>query len=139
MLGSPAYVPPEQLTGGALEPRSDQYSLGATLYEMLTGAVPFERPDTMAVLMAHMLEAPPPLSERRPDLAPSLQRVVLRMLEKNPQARYPDLEAMGQAWEVALLDRDAFADWSPERTSAARPEVVMPSNVPLDGGDDTLC
>ncbi|MBT9587369.1 serine/threonine protein kinase [bacterium] len=142
MLGSPAYVPPEQLTGGALDPRCDQYSLGATLYEMLTGAVPFERPDTMAVLMAHMLEAPPPLSERRPDLAPSLERVVLRMLEKNPQARYSDLEAMGQAWEVALLDRDAFADWSPATTSAARPaqpEVVLPSTVPLDRGDDTLC
>ena len=143
MLGSPAYVSPEQLTGGVLDPRSDQYSLGASLFEMLTGHVPFERSDTMAVLMAHMTEAPTSMREWHPYLSPSLDRVVLRMLEKNPQARYPDLEAVAQAWEEALKDPNAFADWQP--TSAVSPHrpapaaMERPPNLPLDGGQDTIC
>jgi len=142
MLGSPAYVPPEQLLDGALTPLADQYSLGATLYEMLTGHVPFERKDTMATLMAHMTEAPPPLNEWRPDLPPSIERVVLRMLEKTPQNRFPDLNAVGQAWQEALANPQAFADWQPAQGSrpSALPEKPLPiPNLPLDGGQDTLC
>lgn len=142
MMGSPAYVPPEQLTGGFLDPRADQYSLGATLFEMLTGRVPFNMDDTMAVLMAHMAQPAPPLIPLNPDLPPSIERVVLRMLEKKPEARYANLEEMGKAWATAMRDPNAFEGWEPAplKTAAAPPEeLVMPTNVPLDGGDDTIC
>lgn len=142
MMGSPAYVPPEQLTGAHPDPRADQYSLGATLFEMLTGRVPFDMDDTMAVLMAHMTQPAPALVPLKPDLPPSIERVVLRMLEKKPEARWQDLEEMGRAWQTAMQDPGAFSHWEPApiRTgSSEREEPAMPTNVPLDGGDDTIC
>jgi tRNA A-37 threonylcarbamoyl transferase component Bud32 len=142
MLGSPSYVPPEQLTGGSLDPRSDQYSLGATLFELLTGRPPFERGDTMATLMAHMTEAPPSLRELRPDLPGSVERVVLRMLEKNPQARFADMAEVKRAWGLALQDPDAFAEWQPAVMAAARAAAVagpaVTAELPPDGGEQTL-
>ena len=137
VLGSPAYIPPEQLSGGQLDARSDQYSLGATLYEMLTGRVPFPRDDTMSTLMAHMLELPVSLREWRPELPPSIDRVVRRTLEKAPAARYVDLEAMLLAWREALAHPDAFSEWNPSPAAAQVREQKV--EISGDAGDETLC
>ncbi len=137
VLGSPAYVSPEQLGGGELDARSDQYSLGASLYEMLTGGVPFPRADTMASLMAHLLELPDSLRELRPELPPSIDRVVRRTLEKNPALRYPNLEAMLVAWREAVQNPDAFDGWKPSPVAAQVSE--QPLNVSDEAGDETLC
>lgn len=140
MLGSPSYVPPEQLTGGSLDPRSDQYSLGATVFELLTGRTPFERADTMATLMAHMTEPAPSLTALRPDLAGSVERVVLRMLEKNPEARFKDMAEVKKAWIQALQDPEAFAHWRPGTVAGAAAPVraAVTAEMPLDGGEQTL-
>ncbi|MFN8608983.1 MAG: serine/threonine-protein kinase [Vulcanimicrobiota bacterium] len=133
VLGSPAYVSPEQLGGGELDARSDQYSLGASLYEMLSGQVPFPRADTMSTLMAHMLELPEPL----PKVPDSIDRVVRRCLEKSPGRRFPSLQAMLAAWKQALADPTAFLDWNPSPPAAR----VQPQELNLsdEAGDETLC
>ncbi len=88
--GTPAYMSPEQARGDKVDSRSDLYSLGITLYEMLAGKVPFEADTSMAVLFKHIQEAPPPIE----GLPTSLQIVLDRVLAKNPTERFasaPDL------------------------------------------------
>lgn len=94
-LGTPAYMPPEQVTGVRSDRRADLYSLGCLYYELLTGAPPFQG-DAMAVIMQHMGDEPEPPSRRRPGLPAKLDAVVLRLLQKDPADRYPDAEALLQ-------------------------------------------
>ncbi|MEW6278456.1 MAG: serine/threonine-protein kinase, partial [Candidatus Eremiobacterota bacterium] len=98
LLGTPAYMAPEQIQG-KLDPRSDQYSVGVMLYEMLAGTPPFMDDNPVTILMSHLSQPPPPLTERRPGLEATAP-VVHRMLAKNPEDRYPDLAAA-----VAELER----------------------------------
>jgi serine/threonine protein kinase len=75
-LGTPDYSAPEQIRGLAVDGRTDQYALACVAYQLLTGAVPFERDQGMAVLLAHVSESPPPLGSRRPDLAGPADQVL---------------------------------------------------------------
>jgi serine/threonine-protein kinase len=87
-LGTPAYMAPEQAMGdAAMDHRADLYSFGVMAYEILAGEQPFRRTTPQAVLVAHAIEVPPPLSVRRPDLPPLLVGVVTRLLEKRPEDR----------------------------------------------------
>lgn len=96
VLGTPLYIAPEQIQGGQLDPRTDQYSLGVMVYEMLTGQVPFNNPDIFQLIMQHIQEAPVPPSAHRPELAP-IDAVLLRMLSKKPEERFESLrEALEQ-------------------------------------------
>ncbi len=89
-VGTPAFMAPEQLSGRAADPRVDVYSLGATLYECLTGRVPFEA-DSFPELARRVLEQEPrPPRALEPRIAPDLEAVVLRCLEKRPSDRYRD-------------------------------------------------
>ena len=96
---TPAYASPEQLRGGALDIRADIYSLGATLYELLTGRPPFERDDLMALLMAVANDAPQPPHARVPAIPKGLSQVVLRCLAKQPDQRFADYDALAAALE----------------------------------------
>jgi serine/threonine protein kinase len=102
-LGTPHYMSPEQATGREIDGRSDIYSLGIILYEMLTGEVPFDDQSLPAVLVKHMSEAPAPPSQRRPDLAisPALEAIALRCLAKDPAARYATADELGAALRAA--------------------------------------
>lgn len=93
-LGTPSYMAPEQITGRDPDPRSDQYSAGVLMFHMLTGRLPFEHVNPMAVAMAHMSEPPPSLRSLRPSVPEGLERIVLRMLSKDPEHRYPDIHAV---------------------------------------------
>ena len=87
-LGSPAYMAPEQGAGDPdTDHRADIYALGATAYELLTGAPPFGKRSAHALLVAHLAEAPPPLAERRPDVPAALAALVMRCLAKDPADR----------------------------------------------------
>jgi serine/threonine-protein kinase len=86
-LGTPLYMSPEQARGDLVDGRSDVYSLGVLCHELLTGHLPIGGENTIAVLMAHIIQSPPRMSEVCPDLPPELDAPVLRMLEKKPEAR----------------------------------------------------
>ncbi len=90
MLGTVRYLSPEQATGENVGPESDLYSLGIVLYEMLTGKVPFDAENPIAIAMKHISEAPPRPRDVNPGVAEGIQAVTLRLLSKAPENRYPD-------------------------------------------------
>jgi serine/threonine-protein kinase len=101
-MGSPKYMAPEQIQGGMVDGRTDVYALGVMLYLMLTGRVPFDRPNQVQILMAHMREAVPPIT--RDDgvpVPPSLQQVVLRCLAKDADARFANMNELINALKHA--------------------------------------
>lgn len=99
-MGTPWYMSPEQIEGRPLDHRSDQYSLGITAWHMFAGRPPFPGKNPMTVAVQHLREIPPPLARFRADLPAALCRVIERMLQKKPEDRYPDMEAL----ERALLE-----------------------------------
>jgi serine/threonine-protein kinase len=99
-IGTPAYMSPEQCVGDRdIDGRSDLYSLGAVAYHMLTGDAPFSGANTPSIMMKQVTEAPVPIRAKRPDVPRDLERVVMRLLEKDPAARFADGAAL-----VAALD-----------------------------------
>lgn len=88
VVGTPFYISPEQCRGRELNIRSDIYSLGATLYHMATGKVPFNAPDGIAILAKHVSEAPVPPKELRGELSKECNDILLKMLAKKPEDRY---------------------------------------------------
>ncbi len=88
LVGTPHYMSPEQVQGKTLDPRSDIYSMGVLMYEMICGTRPFNSSSLMAVLTAHVTEDPRPPSKVVQDLEPGINEIILRCLAKNPAARY---------------------------------------------------
>src|SRR5215207_255003 len=103
VMGTPAYMAPEQLTGGQPDARSDIYSLGVVLNQLLAGRAPFTG-DTMAVVSAHLTKPPPPLRDYVPDLPPALEAVVLQALSKQPEHRFKSAGVFTQALRNAAQD-----------------------------------
>jgi serine/threonine protein kinase len=91
-VGTPYYMSPEQCSAKGITGSSDQYSLGIVAYEMLSGKPPFAGETIMEIMKAHFFDAPPPISEVRPDCPPALAAAVMRMLEKKAENRWPTLE-----------------------------------------------
>ena len=102
VLGTIDYVAPEQVEGGPVDGRADQYSLACVLFECLTGAVPFRRDTELAVLWAHVHDPPPRIGEYRPDLPAALDDAIGRALAKAPGDRYPSCEALVATAQAAL-------------------------------------
>ena len=98
MVGTIDYVAPEQIRGDAVDGRADVYSLACLLYECLTGEVPFSRSNEMALIFAHLEEAPPRASERRAELPAAVDEVLVKGLAKLPADRY---ETAGQLVDAA--------------------------------------
>lgn len=88
LLGTPYYMSPEQASGSAVDHRADLYSAGVMLYEALTGTRPFVAASLFELLRKHVQETPQPPSSRRHDLAPVIDSVILRALEKDPSRRF---------------------------------------------------
>ncbi len=103
-FGTLDYVSPEQIQGLPVDGRADQYALACTVVEMLTGAPPFERTDTMALMWAQLHAAPPRLTDRRPELAPVVDQVLARALAKSAASRYPSCRAFAEALAAACAE-----------------------------------
>ena len=102
VLGTTDYVSPEQAMGHEVDARTDIYSLGVLLYEMLTGDVPFKAENLVGVAMKHVNEKMPNVQKIRPDVSSALAAVIERSTEKEPKKRYPDMGAMLADLEAAL-------------------------------------
>lgn len=105
-VGTPTYMSPEQCSGGVITGASDQYSLGVVAYEMLAGRPPFTGTQMMALLYSHFNEPPPPLEGLRPDCPEPIRAAVMRMLEKEPAARWPSLEEAVGAIGMRQMSHD---------------------------------
>jgi eukaryotic-like serine/threonine-protein kinase len=119
-FGSPQYMSPEQVLGEAPDPRSDLFSLGVVLYELLSGKRPFDAPDTRAVTQRIRHDAPAPLGREVRDLPRDLDRVVQRLLQKVPGDRPHDAEEVASVLGTVLADAGA----SPE--SLVRDQLAGP-------------
>ncbi len=97
VLGTTDYVAPEQAMGQGVDSRSDIYSLGVLLYEMLTGEVPFQAETVVGVAMKHVNEQMPDVQERRPEISSALAAVIERATSKEPKKRYPDMTGLPRA------------------------------------------
>ena len=101
-LGTIDYVAPEQITGNPVDARTDIYALGCVLYESATGTVPYERDDDAALLWAHLVEAPPSIRERRPELPDGLDTVISTAMAKAPDERYSSCRELAVAVQALL-------------------------------------
>jgi serine/threonine protein kinase len=114
LVGTPAYAAPERLRGDdRRDPRIDVYSVGVVLYEMLAGRRPFDAPTFRELARKVRKEEPPPLRELRPDAPEALERVVMRALSKDAEARWPSSEAFAEALFPFGGLRVPFKDESP--------------------------
>jgi serine/threonine-protein kinase len=144
-IGTPTYMSPEQATASPITGASDQYSLGILAYQMLSGHLPFNGETMVSLLYQHCHEPPPPFLEERPDCPPELHAAVMRMLEKKPEDRFPNLEAA-----VECIGRVNLAFDDPIRTqlvglakqggnrkileSVKTPRSPIPTRVKRSGG-----
>jgi hypothetical protein len=102
MMGTPAYLSPEQILGEPQNTRSDMFSLGIVLYQMVTGAAPFDGSSVSAVCAQILQAEPVPPSQRNPAVSPELDRVILRCLAKSSADRYPSAEAFATSLDAAV-------------------------------------
>lgn len=115
LVGTPAYMSPEHARGDTVDARSDLYSLGVVLFEMISGELPFPDDDPIGVLKAHLLDEPPSLSGLLESLPRSVSNLVSRMLQKNPSERHQNAHELVADIESALLSlrRKEWLRWLP--------------------------
>ena len=137
IMGTPIYMSPEQARGDVVDNRTDFYSLGIILYEMLSGRPPFNASTPHKLLMCHIEEPPPALSEVNPSakVPPDLEMVVRRMLEKKPEERYQTAAELKADLDLVLeklKDEGLTPIWRPVRSDTASYGPEKPTSVLSD-------
>ncbi len=102
LIGTPTYMSPEQALGDPVDQRSDLYSLGIIMYQMITGQVPFEAETPLAVLMKHMSEPVPLPRVINPQISEAIERVILKAIAKDPKERFVSVAEMNAAFQAAI-------------------------------------
>ena len=128
VLGTPAYMSPEQALGKPLDNRTDVYSLGAVLYEMLTGMPPYTGPTGMSVAMKHVVEPVPNALERRPDLPTDVQAVIAKAMAKEASDRYASTGDLA----IAL---NAVVQAYPQQAAQVPEAIDLPHESPASPTD----
>ena len=118
--GTPAYMSPEQAQGSKVDHRTDIYSLGVVLYELLAGRVPFEGDSTLAVIYKHINEPPPPID----NIPEQIQAVISKALEKNPENRYQNARDLAEDFYDAIGMRTEMETAFPAPARISRPATV---------------
>src|SRR5579871_2320992 len=127
-LGSLNYMPPEQVRGENADARSDIYSFGASLYEMLTGKLPFDTDSQYALMTAQLNSDPPPPITLRSDLPPALNQIILMCMAKDPDKRFQSADALRAALKTVPVSA-----LPPARTTAVPSNVPSPTPAPASG------
>jgi serine/threonine-protein kinase len=129
--GSPQYFAPEQATGGVPTPASDVYSLGIIMYEMLTGTLPFQATTDSDLARLHVEEEAPLLSEMVPEISPTLEQILKKVLSKQPSQRYRTADQLGRV----LMN---FGNARSAPSLSLTPEAAsFPMNAPKKAADDS--
>jgi serine/threonine protein kinase/CheY-like chemotaxis protein len=123
LVGTPAYMAPERLSGQTYDGKSDVYSIGIMLYEMLCGQPPFKSGDLMAVAMMQMTQEPKPLRLHNPSVPPAVEAAVMAILVKDPQQR-PTTAEVAERFALAVQQSPAGAD-SPRGATSEEPATVI--------------
>src|SRR5262249_50868992 len=110
IVGTPAYMAPEQVLGQAIDPRCDLFSLGCLLYRLCTGKLPFKGKDTISTLMAVASDKPIPIRDLNPEIPPALDGLVMRLLAKKPEDRPGTAGAVVEVLAAIEADRTAVLD-----------------------------
>ena len=126
LLGTSEYIAPEQASGQRVDERSDQYSLAAVLFELLTGEPPYDGENFMAVAVKHVREPVPSARERRSDVSPRLDAIVARAMAKRPDDRFPSTEAMMAALEAERTGTHV----APAEADGATEQIRLPGPPP---------
>ncbi|HXT38376.1 MAG TPA: protein kinase [Chloroflexota bacterium] len=129
VLGSVHYLSPEQARGQEAGPRADLYALGVTLFEMLTGRLPFDAENPIAVAMQHVQNAPPLPRQFNRAIPPALETIVLRLMAKNPAERFPDAASLAQALRGVLGQATGRTRVAAGGAAVPPPPVIPPSVV----------
>ncbi|MGQ9515812.1 MAG: protein kinase domain-containing protein [Anaerolineae bacterium] len=128
LVGTPAYMSPEQARGDEIDYRSDIYSLGVIAYEMFAGRPPFIG-NPLSIILAHASQTPPPMRQFRPELSPSVEAVVLKALAKEPAERYTTAGEFAAALRQALARPAASLAPDTQTTSTAIAPPAHPTTA----------
>jgi serine/threonine protein kinase len=126
IIGTPAYMSPEQANGMPLDARSDIYALGIVLFELITGREPFQAETPMALLLKHITEPVPSVRSFRPDVPAGVEDVINRSTAKDPNNRYSSAGDMARDFNEALRGSRTFPPAAPARTAVEDSPTIIP-------------